>query len=126
LSLDVILVDDDADTGEAMQMLLGAFGHEVRIAQSGAQALGLLDASLPDIMFIDLGLPEMDGLELARRIRARFADRQLRLVALTGYTRAENVREAMDAGFDLHLGKPADMTMLERTLNDCEAQLGRR
>ncbi len=102
----VLVVDDNADGAAAVARLLAHRGHEVRTAADAEEALGLVDDFVPDACVLDIGLPGMDGYELARRLRARPATADALLIALTGWGRAEDVAAAHAAGFDHHLVKP--------------------
>ena len=112
----VLVVEDNADSAESLEMLLAVLGHEVRIVQDGMAALEAARANMPDIMLIDIGLPGMDGYEIARSIRGEVSLRHLVLVALTGYGRPEDKAEAMAAGFDYHLVKPVDLNELNEVV----------
>ena len=104
----ILVVEDNRDTAETMEMLLELLGHRVRIAHDGVAALDAARAMVPDLMLVDIGLPGMDGYEVARHVRE---DRRLDdvvLVALTGYGRHEDKQRAVAAGFDHHLVKPID------------------
>jgi signal transduction histidine kinase/ActR/RegA family two-component response regulator len=109
----VLVVDDNIDAAETLRMLLEMNGHEVRCAHEGAQAIVLAMDFRPDVALLDIGLPRMDGFELARRLRARPEMRDTRLIALTGYGQAEDRSRALAAGFDDHLTKPVDPNALE-------------
>ncbi|HEX7637660.1 MAG TPA: response regulator [Burkholderiaceae bacterium] len=111
-SLRVLLVDDNVDALESMEILLQAFGHQVAIAPHPDQALQLVDGFRPDAAVIDIGLPGMDGYQLAAEIRRRHPDRALRLIAFTGYGGPEDVAKAHAAGFDAHVVKPVDIDRL--------------
>jgi PAS domain S-box-containing protein len=104
----VLVVDDSADAADSLTMLLELEGHEVSTAYSAAAGLETAERVQPDIAFIDIGLPQMDGYEVARRLRASERCRAVRLVALTGYGQPDDRDEAYRAGFDHHLVKPAD------------------
>jgi len=110
----VLIVDDSEDTGESVAMLARSWGHEVAIAHDGPAALTLAQAFRPERALVDIGLPGMDGFELARRLRAAYP--QLYLVAMTGYGRAEDRKAALKAGFDLHCVKPVDVEELQELL----------
>jgi signal transduction histidine kinase/DNA-binding response OmpR family regulator len=112
----ILVVDDNADAADSLAILLGLQGHETRIAQSGPEALEAAAAFGPDIALLDLGLPGMDGYELAARLRAMAQLRHIRLVALTGYGRSEDRQRTQAAGFDDHLVKPVDLAALTRSL----------
>ena len=111
----VLVVDDNHDAGDMLSMLLNSLSATVRTAQSGPQALDILDEFNPDIVLLDIGMPFMDGYEVARRIRARRGN-QVRLIALTGWGQEEDVRRAERAGFDHHLVKPPDLHKLGKLL----------
>jgi CheY-like chemotaxis protein len=104
----VLVVDDSTDAADSLAMLLVLEGHEVSTAYSAAAALETAERLQPEIAFIDIGLPQMDGYEVARRLRASDRCRAIRLVALTGYGQPGDRAEARRAGFDHHLVKPAD------------------
>ena len=103
----VLLVDDNADSREMYALLLQADGHEVHEAEDGAAALAVFQQGVPDVAVIDIGLPGMDGYELARRIRSGPSGRDVTLIALTGYGFPEDRERSRAAGFDRHLVKPA-------------------
>jgi PAS domain S-box-containing protein len=112
----VLVVDDNADGREALRALLEVWGHEVEVAEDGEQGIELALARPPDVGLIDIGLPGIDGYELARKVRAARGGAGVYLVALTGYGRAEDRRLALEAGFDAHLVKPIDPGHLSRLL----------
>ncbi|HVG09721.1 MAG TPA: chemotaxis protein CheB [Thermoanaerobaculia bacterium] len=112
-----LLIEDNADAAETMGLLLELYGHQVRIASDGREGLEAARRFLPEIVLCDIGLPNgLDGYEVARRMRQDPALRAMSLVALTGYGQEEDQRRAREAGFDLHLTKPADPEKLERLL----------
>ena len=116
-TLRVLIVEDNLDAAESFRMLLELFGHDVRVVHDGWNAMRVLDEFVPDIAFMDLGLPGMDGFELAERFRAdRRADRTV-IVALTGYGRDEDKARARNAGFDHHMTKPIDLAALSSLIN---------
>ena len=102
----IVLVDDQADTRAMLRELLAGAGHEVITAANGPDGLEALAQAKPDVALLDIGLPGMDGYELARRARAAQGGRPLFLVAITGYGRADDREMALEAGFDAHLTKP--------------------
>ncbi|HZX79517.1 MAG TPA: response regulator, partial [Lysobacter sp.] len=114
----VLVVDDNADALLMLEALLGLEGYEVRGAGDGESALALLDAFVPDVALLDIGLPGMSGYELAARLRADARSARTRLVALTGWGREEDRARAHAAGFDAHLTKPVDPAMLLRLVAD--------
>ncbi len=104
----VLLVDDNEDALESLSELLSAAGHQVSIAEDGPRALKRIFEQPPEIAVLDVGLPVMDGYELARRIRAELGERAPKLVALTGYGQAVDRARSATAGFAVHLVKPVD------------------
>jgi len=104
----VLIVDDNMDAARSLSMVLELRGHEVRTCYDGAAGLAEAEGFEPEIVLLDIGLPGMDGFEVARRLRARPRSPQPLLVALTGYGQPEDVRRSREAGFDHHLVKPAD------------------
>ncbi|HKT71430.1 MAG TPA: chemotaxis protein CheB [Steroidobacteraceae bacterium] len=112
----VLVVDDNVDATESMALLLGSWGHTTAVAHTAAVAMAQVIEFQPDTALVDIGLPDMDGYELARRIRARPNGKRCLLIAMTGYGRAEDRQAAREAGFDVHLVKPAELTELEALL----------
>ena len=108
----MLLVDDNVDALESMEILLQAFGYEVATAIHPDLALAMLDTFAPAAAVIDIGLPGMDGYELAAEIRRRLAGAPLRQVALTGYGGAADIARAHAAGVDAHLVKPVEIDRL--------------
>jgi CheY-like chemotaxis protein len=112
----ILIVDDNTDVARSLAMLLELDDHEVDAVQSSQQALERAPIFRPDVVLLDIGLPDLDGYELAPRLRALPGMQHLRLVALTGYGQAEDRRRGQAAGFDAHLVKPVDVATLQRTL----------
>ncbi len=112
----VLVVDDNADAAESLALVLRAAGYEVRTAHDGPAALEAAAAARPDAVLLDLGLPRMDGYEVARRLRRQAGAAPPLLVAVTGYGQEENRRRAEQAGFDGYLVKPADPGEVQRLL----------
>jgi len=110
----VLLVDDNADSSEPLSLLLQARGHETRVSTDGEEAIHVADDFRPTCVVLDLGLPRMDGYEVARRLRERPYGEELVLVALTGWAGKDVRTKAADAGFDYHLVKPVNWEELER------------
>jgi len=104
----VLVIEDNVDAQETLKSLLEMCGHEVSVAGDGAEGIEAALRIQPDIALIDLGLPSMDGYEVARHVRSSPHGSHLLLVALTGYGAPEQKRKALEAGFDLHLVKPVD------------------
>jgi hypothetical protein len=108
----ILVVDDNDDARILLADVLATFGHTVRSAADGPAALALLDVFEPDVAILDIGLPGMDGYELAARIRSLPGHKQLRLLALTGYGQPDDATHTKAAGFDVHLVKPIDIQRL--------------
>jgi signal transduction histidine kinase/ActR/RegA family two-component response regulator len=119
--LRILVVEDNHDAAESLMALLQLWGHEVRVAYDGLAALRLAEAETPDVILSDIGLPGMDGYELARQLRARPAFGRVVLVALSGYGRDEDRRQAAEAGFDHHLVKPPEMDTLLQLIGNVAA-----
>jgi len=115
----ILIVEDNADARDALSVLLELEGHVVAAAGEGHQALELVRAQDPDIALVDIGLPGIDGYEVARRVRALDGRRPV-LIALTGYGQPEDRRRASEAGFDGLLVKPVDPTALTTLLATLE------
>ena len=114
--LRVLVVDDNEDAASALGELLALQGHDVKVVFGAPAALAQEPVFAPQVCLLDIGLPGMDGYELARRLRAQGGDRTLRLVALTGYGQDSDRQRAAVAGFDHHLTKPVDWRLLEQLL----------
>jgi PAS domain S-box-containing protein len=114
----VLVVDDNVDAAAMLDMLLRSLGHETRVAHDGIEALRVAAEFHPDIALLDIGMPGLDGYEVARRLRALARERPLRIVAITGWGQDADRLRSREAGFDLHLVKPVDAQDLAQALND--------
>jgi PAS domain S-box-containing protein len=112
----ILVVDDNVDAADSLAMLLGIGGHEVRTAHDGATAVEVAKAFQPEVVLLDIGLPGMDGYEVARQLRGQLEMEKTVLVAVTGYGQDEDRRRTQEAGFDEHLVMPVDPVDLERLL----------
>lgn len=112
----ILVVDDNPDVAHSFAMLLEIIGHQVMIAPDGPTALGMVETFRPEIIFLDIGLPGMDGHEVARRLRQTHGIGQFRLFALSGYGNKQDKERSRQAGFDRHLVKPLDMDSVEELL----------
>jgi PAS domain S-box-containing protein len=112
----ILVADDNADAAETLASLLRVAGHQVVTASNGREAVALAREFRPEVAFLDLGMPVMDGLDAARAIRAEAGLRAVRLVALTGWGQPSDRRRTADAGFDLHLVKPLSPSGLQDAL----------
>ena len=120
--LRVLVVDDNVDHAHSAAMLLRAYGHEVREAHSGKATLEAALEFQPHVVLLDIGLPEIDGYEVGRRLRHDPRTKDVRLIALTGYGMEADRERSVDAGFDDHLVKPVDPGKLQELLSN----VGRR
>jgi signal transduction histidine kinase len=114
--LRAVVVDDAADLRELVADLLRMKGHDVKTVEDGPSALQVIRAEKPDVALIDIGLPEMDGYEVARELRRELSKDKLRLIAMTGYGQATDRAHALEAGFDAHIVKPASADKIMRAL----------
>jgi CheY-like chemotaxis protein len=112
----VLVVDDNRDAAQSLAILLRLNGHNVHTAHDGQTALDMARTHRPEIILLDIGMPRMDGLEVARRIRHELGLTQVLLVALTGYGRTQDRHRSSAAGFDAHLVKPVGMEELRSIL----------
>jgi PAS domain S-box-containing protein len=116
----ILVVDDNVDAGESLAMLLRLVGQDVQLVHDGPSALEAAQAQRPDLVFLDIGMPVMDGYEAARRLRQQFGPDQMKLVALTGWGQDEDRRRSQAAGFDRHLVKPVDPAVLYKVLDSLD------
>lgn len=112
----VLVVDDNEDAAESLGALLRMLGASVRVALDGRSAIEMFDGFRPAAVFLDLGMPDMDGYEVAHQIRSRPDARDTVLIALTGWSQERDRRRTAEAGFDRHLAKPADLETLQSVL----------
>jgi CheY-like chemotaxis protein len=112
----VLVVDDNRDLAESLAVVLRLWGHDVVVAYDGPEALESAQERPPEVVFLDIGLPHLDGFEVARRMRADPVMRHARIVAITGYGRDEDYRRSQEVGIDLHLTKPVDPIVLQPLL----------
>jgi CheY-like chemotaxis protein len=114
----IVVVDDNEDGVTMLAALLRFEGHEVTTSMSGSEAVEIVTSTKPDVVLLDIGLPGMDGYEVARRIRATIGEDVPRLVAVTGYGRDEDREQTRTAGFTAHLVKPINFEALRRMLSE--------
>lgn len=114
--LRILVVDDDCDSAETLAQLLCARGYHAGYLCSGRDVLAAALAQRPDVLLMDIGLPDLDGCEVARRLRAEPRLHATTLIALSGYGEAEDCMRSRDAGFCFHLVKPVEFRTLERLL----------
>jgi CheY-like chemotaxis protein len=114
--LRILVVEDCDDCAVTMAMLLRFFGHDVQIARNGTEALEAVSADKPDVVLLDIGLPGMNGYEVARRLRETRTIKTPWIIAVTGYGQAADRQRSAEVGIDLHLLKPIDVHRLEAIL----------
>jgi PAS domain S-box-containing protein len=117
----VLVLEDDKEAARSLSRLLRLWGHEVHVTYDGPAALHAAEEFRPEVVLVDIGLPGMDGYEVARRLRDAYAH-QLCLIAMTGFGQEEDRRRALEAGFDHHVTKPADAKELRRLLAESVTQ----
>jgi CheY-like chemotaxis protein len=115
-SRSILIVEDNDDARESLRLLLEALGHRVVAAADGQEGVTLAQLHHPEVALIDLGLPGLDGYEVARALRATPAGKRITLVAVTGYGQAEDRQRSKEAGFDAHLVKPVSQALLSRLI----------
>jgi CheY-like chemotaxis protein len=118
----VLLIEDNDDGREMMATMLVAYGYPVVQAGDGLAGVAAALQQVPDVALVDIGLPGIDGYEVARRLRQAEQTSHIRLIALTGYGLADDQRRVLEAGFDLHLVKPVDIRLLLEALGEREGQ----
>jgi CheY-like chemotaxis protein len=117
----VLIVDDNEDAAELLALLLRDQGYETMVAYDGPAALEAVHGFLPEVVILDIGLPVMDGYELASRLRQREGGSAMKLIAITGYGQAADRERSRAAGFDAHLVKPVDLDVLADLLQELSA-----
>jgi signal transduction histidine kinase/DNA-binding response OmpR family regulator len=119
----ILIVDDNVDAATTLGMLLRLDGHNIRFAHDGQAAVDAAAEFSPDVVLLDIGLPKLDGYEVARRLRARPETEEALLVAVSGYGQEEDRRRSKEAGFDHHLTKPVDFSVLRQVLPKASASV---
>jgi CheY-like chemotaxis protein len=118
----VLIVDDNEDAANSLAMILELSGHQTASVYSAVDALQRAAVFRPEVVLLDIGLPGMNGYEVAQKMRELPGLRDIRLVAVTGYGRSDDRLRAREAGFDDHLTKPVEFAVLERTLAGIRAR----
>jgi len=114
----ILVADDNVDSADSLAMLLRLEGHEVEVVHDGVEAVRRLEGFRPQFALIDIGMPKINGYEVARRTRAERWGASMQLIALTGWGQEQDRREALEAGFNHHLVKPVDMAILLQKLSE--------
>jgi DNA-binding response OmpR family regulator len=112
----VLVVDDNADAAESLAMLLQISGHETKVVTEATKVVSVSAEFLPQVAVLDIGLPGIDGYELARQLRQQAGHAEVVLIALTGYGQNQDRKRASEAGFDYHFVKPVDPCKLEAAI----------
>ncbi len=121
--LRILVADDNQDAATSLALLLRIMGHETRTAHDGLEALDAAAAFRPDVTLLDIGMPQLNGYDVCRRIRQQAWGKGMVLIALTGWGQEDDKRQAQEAGFDHHLTKPVDPAALEKLLARCQSPL---
>lgn len=114
----LLVVDDNVDAATTLEVLLRSLGHDTRVAHDGLRALEIAREFRPEVILLDIGMPGMDGYEVARRLRAMSQGQTFRIVAITGWGQEAYRNRSREAGFDVHLVKPVDLGVLARVLDE--------
>ena len=117
----ILVVDDNVDSADLLATLLRAHGHEVIVVNNGQDAIHVFEGFRPQVILLDIGMPGMNGLEVARRLRSRHRMPRPIIVAITGWNMADDVEHTKDAGFDFHLVKPVSESQLIEVLQAVRA-----
>ena len=117
----IVIVEDQDDNREMLQALLQLEGYRVFTAENGLKGVAAIEQHQPDLVLIDIGLPGLNGFEVAKQVRGTFGNRRTYLVVLTGYGQSQDVQAAFDAGFDSHMVKPLDCNKLKHVLGLCQS-----
>jgi CheY-like chemotaxis protein len=115
-ALDILIVDDNVDAADTLSIYLDSVGHRLHVAYEGQRGLALAEETAPDVLLLDIGLPDIDGYQLAQRLRTLPQTADATLIALTGYGQDSDRERSIAAGFDHHLTKPVDVEALVRLL----------
>lgn len=118
----ILIADDNRDSADSLALLLGLHGNEVRTAYDGVETLDVASEFLPDVVLLDIGMPKLNGHEVAKRIREQPWGRSIALIAVTGWGQQEDRRRTSEVGFDHHLVKPIDPEALARMIAQLPAR----
>jgi len=119
----ILVVDDNRDAAESLAMLLQFEGHEVKVAYDGGEALEIAASGWAQVLLLDIGMPRMNGYQLAERVRSEPWGRDLVLIAATGWGQEEDRRRSLESGFDAHLVKPVDPEGLMQLVSGLASRL---
>lgn len=113
----ILVVDDNHDSALSLAMMLSIMGHETRTAHDGESALVIAESFLPDVVLLDIGLPKLNGYEVAQRIRENAWGQSMFLIAVTGWGQEEDRQRSSEVGLNVHMVKPVEPAALERLLS---------
>jgi CheY-like chemotaxis protein len=122
-SLRILVADDDVDTVTSFALLLRQIGHQVETATNAKAVLETVRQTLPQLIFLDIGLPDMDGWQLALLLKRELRDHAFALVAVTGHADSDSHIRSRKAGFDAHVAKPVDMALLDSILKQMQSKV---
>ncbi len=114
----ILVVDDNHDSALSLAMMLSIIGHETRTAHDGESALAIAESFLPDVVLLDIGLPKLNGYEVAQRIRENAWGQSMFLIAVTGWGQEEDRQRSSEVGLNVHMVKPVEPAALERLLSE--------
>ena len=117
----ILVVDDNHDSALSLAMMLSIMGHETRTAHDGETAVSTAEAFLPDVVLLDIGLPKLNGYEVAQRIRESAWGTAMFLIAVTGWGQDEDRQRSAEVGLNLHMVKPVEPAALEKLLSELQA-----
>jgi CheY-like chemotaxis protein len=117
----ILVVDDNMDAADALTALLDLDGHEVRTVYSGEEAIEIFKHFTPGVVLLDVGLPGISGLDVARQIRTMPSTRDVTLIAITGWGQPQDRARTAEAGFDFHFTKPVDAAQLRQAIDSVSA-----
>jgi CheY-like chemotaxis protein len=123
--LRVLVADDNVDSADMLTMLLEELGNDVQAAHDGQEALSIAASFRPDVAILDIGMPKLNGYDVAQRVRAETWGAEVALIALTGWGQSEDRRRSREAGFDHHLVKPVDGATLRKLIADLSSRFAR-
>jgi two-component system CheB/CheR fusion protein len=121
--LRILLIDDNQDVANSLSVWFKTIGHQVEIASNGARGISSAQTFKPDIILLDIGLPDMDGYQVARKLRDLSDMRNVWIIALSGYDQKKNSFNAESAGFDHYLMKPPNLNQLQELIGELQNQL---
>ncbi|MEA5093401.1 MAG: response regulator [Sedimentibacter saalensis] len=122
-TLKLLIIDDNKDLTEIMCDLIGFLGHKTICSQDGKDGIAMAKEHHPDVIICDIGLPVMDGYEVAQQLRKDDEIKETFLIALSGYAGVEDRKRSREAGFDRHLAKPADISAIERVIAEAAMRI---